>query len=321
MAESQWNIAHASVIGTSHLEKGTECQDRYNYRFLDTSKGETLVVAMSDGAGSSEFSQVGAELACSLFIQEVEKLLSDVEGIENLNQEFGLLWLDYYRQKITDYAEEQERQVREYACTFLSGIIWESGAVFYQVGDGGIIYSTTGEPESYCFGVLPATKEYANATDFITEKNAGNRLLYEFVEEPIKDLVMFTDGIERIAINLQAGIPHEPFLVPMLAPLHRAVADSRILNEKLAAFLNSPRINEKTDDDKTLFLASRHIPNTEEQSTARIEISDEKTSDNPSLEINENLPEAIAADNDDVTAEKPSDSTDSPDENSYDVKV
>ena len=256
MTTSNWNIAHASVRGTSHVEKGTECQDRFDYRLLDTAKGETLVVVLSDGAGSSQYSQIGAEHACSLFIREIEDKLSDIEGFDNLNKEFGRLWLDYFRQKIADYAEEEEKNTRDYACTFLAAVVWQEGAVFYQVGDGGIIYSTTGEAESYCFGIPPPVKEYANATDFITEKNAGKKLLYEFVREPIKDLVIFTDGIERIAINIQAEMPHEPFLIPMLTPLHAAVKDGITLNEKLAAFLDSPRINEKTDDDKTLFLAS-----------------------------------------------------------------
>jgi hypothetical protein len=259
MKENNWKIAHASVIGTSHLEKGTECQDWYDYRVLNTPVGETLIVAIADGAGSSSFSRIGAEKACSLFIREIETFLSEDEGIENLNKEFGQLFLKAFRQKISDFAEEQESQTREYACTFIGAVVWDCGAVFYQVGDGGIIYSPTGEPESYCFGVIPSKKIYANTTDFITDESAEDRLLYELVNESVKDLVMFTDGIERIAINMQAGLPHEPFLIPMLEPLHKEVEDSELLNKKLEAFLNSPRINEKTDDDKTLFLASRYL--------------------------------------------------------------
>ena len=69
---------------------------------------------------------------------------------------------------------------------------------------------------------------------------------------------MFTDGIEPIAVNIQNQIPHEPFLIPMITPLRKARFVDAELNGKLEVFLNSPRINEKTDDDKTLFLASRY---------------------------------------------------------------
>jgi hypothetical protein len=44
--------------------------------------------------------------------------------------------------------------------------------------------------------------------------------------------------------------------MPMMAPL-RSGNPLNGLNEKLEKFLSSPKINEKTDDDKTLILASR----------------------------------------------------------------
>jgi hypothetical protein len=42
----------------------------------------------------------------------------------------------------------------------------------------------------------------------------------------------------------------------MIAPLRNG-ADGDGLNGKLRDFLASPKINEKTDDDKTIILASR----------------------------------------------------------------
>jgi hypothetical protein len=42
----------------------------------------------------------------------------------------------------------------------------------------------------------------------------------------------------------------------MIAPLRNGASND--LNEKLEKFLASPKINEKTDDDKTIILASRH---------------------------------------------------------------
>lgn len=268
MSQSKWKIVHASVVGTSHLERGTECQDRYAYKVFNSPNdvgGEVLVAVLSDGAGSSDCSQFGAEMACSLFIKEIERQISENGSLENVNKEFGLLWLDYFRQQIADFAEEQGRQVRDYACTFLAAVVCETGAVFYQVGDGGIVCSPTGEAESYYFGITPAAKVYANATDFITEEKAGERLLFESTEETIEDLVMFTDGIQPVAVNFQNQTPHEPFLMPMLAPIRKAEFVGEDINGKLEAFLNSPRVNEKTDDDKTLFLASRFAPTIKEQ--------------------------------------------------------
>jgi hypothetical protein len=44
----------------------------------------------------------------------------------------------------------------------------------------------------------------------------------------------------------------------MIAPLRRGAATGG-LNEKLESFLASPKMNEKTDDDKTIILASRAV--------------------------------------------------------------
>ena len=93
-------------------------------------------------------------------------------------------------------------------------------------------------------------------TDFVTDETAMHRLRFNFVEEEIEDLILFSDGIFPVAVDFQTNEPHAPFLAPMLAPLRNG-ADGDGLNEKLASFLASPKINEKTDDDKTIILASR----------------------------------------------------------------
>ncbi len=79
---------------------------------------------------------------------------------------------------------------------------------------------------------------------------------------------MFSDGIFPVAVDYQTNQPHEPFLIPMIAPLRNLNSSSTNgngaggdLNEKLEKFLASPKLNEKTDDDKTIILASRAQPN------------------------------------------------------------
>lgn len=260
MNSSAWKIAHASVIGTSHLARGTECQDRFDFRILDDSEGEVLVVVLADGAGSSELSQVGAELACRLFVQQIAVHFESEGKLTDLNKDFGVFWLEYFRQKITEQATEENKPIKEYACTFLAAVVGEDGAVFYQVGDGAIVCSLTGEAETYFFPITPTKKIYANATNFITGESAEKYLVYDYIPEAIEDLAMFTDGVESFAVNFQTEMPHEPFLRPMLAPLRKADQTNANINDNLAEFLDSPRINDKTDDDKTLFLASRHVP-------------------------------------------------------------
>ena len=48
---------------------------------------EVLVAVASDGAGSAKRADVGSALACSLFLQEMEALLTDGE-IESITEDF-----------------------------------------------------------------------------------------------------------------------------------------------------------------------------------------------------------------------------------------
>lgn len=261
-----WRIVRASVIGTSHLERGVECQDYCDHKEIPTSDGTILVAVVSDGAGSASNGAEGAELACTQFVSEVETFLMDGKTIEDLDSKFGQLWLSYVQQRIGDLAEAAQKSTRDYACTFLAAVLSDESAVFYQIGDGAIVYSPAHRPDSYFWGVVPHEGMYANTTDFITDNSAQEKLQHEFLSVPVKNLAMFTDGIQSLAIDYSGGIPgvpHGPFLRPMLAPL-RAGADLGDINDKLQIFLASPNINQRTDDDKTMILVSRDIAVAEE---------------------------------------------------------
>jgi serine/threonine protein phosphatase PrpC len=264
MKSAKWRYAHASVTGAAHVNQNTVCQDRLLCRVIETDRGEILIAAVADGAGSTSSGQVGAEIACEDFFEQTSKFLRSANGsIESLNQEFGRLWITYLQGKIATLALEEKKPVREFAATLIGAVVAENGAAFYQIGDGAVIYSVSGNPGSYCFGVEPAESEYVNMTNFITDTTAAERLRFMFVEESIEDLVLFSDGIFAVAVDYQTTKPHEPFLMPMIAPL-RIGKEIGGLNEKLEKFLASPKINEKTDDDKTIILASRAAIKTSE---------------------------------------------------------
>ncbi len=253
-----WHIAQASVIGASHLANQTECQDRLLCRTVETAAdGAVLIAAVADGAGSTTDGQRGAELACRLFAHEVADFLKlKNSSVKSLTAEFGKFWIEYFRREISVIAGKDGKNLREYATTFVGAVVGANCAAFFQIGDGGIVVSNSGVAGSYRFAVAPADAVYVNMTDFLTDDAAAENLRVEKIEESLTDVILFSDGIYSVAVNFQNNQPHEPFLMPMLAPLkNNSAADG--LNEKLASFLNSPKINEKTDDDKTIILASR----------------------------------------------------------------
>ena len=62
-----------------------------------------------------------------------------------------------------------------------------------------------------------------------------------------------TDGLEKVAIRLSDWQPHAPFFKPLEECLRETLKPED--DEKYVIdFLNSKRLNSRTDDDKTLLL-------------------------------------------------------------------
>lgn len=256
---NNWRYANASVIGQAHINQQTTCQDRLLCRTIKTeADGEVLVAVVADGAGSTSHGQIGAEVACETFVSQIADFLnSGNASVESLNEDFGQLWIQFFQTKIKQIAAEEKKEIRDFASTLIGAIVGENATVFYQVGDGGAVFSTNGKNESYRFGIEPTESEYVNTTEFLTDDAAWNSLRFVLIKERIEDLILFSDGIFAVAVDYQKNKPHEPFLMPMIAPLRNGNSANG-LNEKLENFLASPKLNEKTDDDKTIILASRH---------------------------------------------------------------
>lgn len=257
MKTQNWRVARASAIGAAHLAQNTMCQDRFACEIIKTdADGEVLIAVVADGAGSTSEGQHGAETACELFVGQIVSFLrTEDASVESLNTDFGARWIEYFQRRIVKIAEEKSKKPRDFATTLVAAVIGERSAAFFQVGDGGIVISMSGAAESYRFALPPHESEYVNMTDFLTDINANEKLKFALTDEKIEDLILFSDGIYAVAVDYQNSQPHEPFLMPMIAPLRNG--GSNDLNEKLESFLASPKINEKTDDDKTIILASR----------------------------------------------------------------
>lgn len=254
--KAEWRVAQASAIGTAHVNQGTDCQDRFGCKVIKTKSGEVLIAVVADGAGSTTDGQIGAEIACRFFIEEVADFLKLRDAsVGSLSLEFGKLWISFFQQKIAETAKSAEKNVRDYASTLVGAVIGKNQAAFFQIGDGGAVFSTSGEAQSYQFAIAPEDTEYVNVTEFLTDEAAAENLRFVLIEERIEDLILFSDGIFAIAVDYQTNQPHEPFLMPMLAPLRNG--SGKDLDEKLLNFLSSPKMNEKTDDDKTIILATR----------------------------------------------------------------
>jgi Protein phosphatase 2C len=248
-----WRYAAASAIGTSHQKSPDGiCQDAHALHFDPNL--EAFVAVVSDGAGSASQSQIGSQRTCDFVL----KAIADASPTIVFSGTFAAGVLEGLRMDLQQTADEAGLALRDYACTMLVAIVGLDKAAFWQIGDGAICFRNRGADKfSYVF--WPEKGDYANVTFFVTDQNAHSHLEHDFYAADLEDIALLSDGLERLALDFVAGDVHNGFfdgLFPYVRSLPEA-GHSKDLSAQVASFLASERVNKRTDDDKTLVLASR----------------------------------------------------------------
>ena len=75
----------------------------------------------------------------------------------------------------------------------------------------------------------------------------------------MRECALLTDGLQLLALNFAKRSAHTAFFAPFFTTL-RAAPEPTDLVVDLRAFLDSSSVNSRTDDDKTLLLATRTEP-------------------------------------------------------------
>lgn len=247
-----WRIISASAIGTSHTQSGKTCEDTC-LAFTEYLKlfGNTLFLFVSDGAGSAEFGGAGAEIAVERAAAFFSDKIRDPSLV--LDRNLAISCVSDIRKAIEQHANRNGRNCRDYACTFLGAISTANESIIMQLGDGGIAIDIG---EGLSIPITPMAGEYANMTNFVTDDNAIECLESRSYASMIKRVAIFSDGLQRIAMDLVQNTPYIPFFSPFFSALRSAdEKQEEDLQNALIDFLNSARVNERTDDDKTLAVA------------------------------------------------------------------
>jgi hypothetical protein len=260
MQSAEWRIASASAIGTSHDATGSPCQDSAGHGFVDTSSGEVLIVVVSDGAGSAAHSHLGSSIAVATFISDVERFMTDAGDVSSIDAAQAEQWVRRAADAASAAAEANAHEAREYSCTLLAAIIGTEYAAFIQVGDGAIVVSH-GDDDGWSYIFWPQHGEFANTTNFIQTVESGS-VAFDLAPRRINELAIFSDGIENLVLHKASRSVQQSFFQLMIQPVRSSLAaglDDE-LSQALGKYLASPTICERTDDDKTLVLASRVRP-------------------------------------------------------------
>ncbi|MGC2236546.1 MAG: PP2C family serine/threonine-protein phosphatase [Pyrinomonadaceae bacterium] len=254
-----WEYANVSVKGTSHEATGIPCQDSNDCLNIENDICQTFIAVVSDGAGSATKAEFGSKFICEKFITDIKKGLENKLSVKDFTHDFFRNWIANFRQELQIQAETEGLQLRNFACTFLGAIIGETSACFVQIGDGAIVMK--GEEGGYNFIFLPQQGQFVNQTFFVTHEKAIDHLEFDYLDKTVNEIALFSDGIQNLVLDFQTLAVNEDFFSDWFQWL-REIQDRDKANQLLNAYLNSSKINERTDDDKTLILAVRKsLPN------------------------------------------------------------
>lgn len=243
-----WTWAAARCRGTSHVADGSRCQDAFSSFILP---GDILVGLLCDGAGSAAKGGEGASLVARVLgccmRQHYRAQQSDPDDDTIFD------WLDAARDTIAHAASQRDLRPRDFACTLVATVAHADRALVIHVGDGCVVGKSNDEWQALTW---PAHGEYASTTYFVTD-DPTPRVAIQRIDRPLSAVVAFTDGLERLALDFATQTPHAKFFDGIIAPVVQSQAEGRDrrLSQQLQTYLDSPAVNARTDDDKTLLLA------------------------------------------------------------------
>lgn len=217
-----------------------------------------LVAVVCDGAGSAVHSAIGSWLASNTFVELVEVHFENGGHLVDIDRDKVVGWITNTAERLTNRALEVGNAPKDYSCTLLAAIVGNDAAVFAQIGDGAIVVNH-GEADGWSWVFWPQHGEYANQTMFILSATAAASLEFSLAPRRIDEFAIFSDGIERMVLHGASKAVNDPFFNQMFIPVRasRARGLDIELSQKLKAYLGSAVVNSRTNDDKTLLMATR----------------------------------------------------------------
>lgn len=249
LANPRWRWAAASRIGTSHQRLGTRKQDAYGVRLTS----RALCTVVSDGAGSASHGGEGASLVCRHLILAFKDWFSNHDQLPG--DEVIRCWIDELRDRLSAVAARRNLTRRQFAATLVMLVVFKDELLTLQIGDSALVGRQKGAWEALCW---PENGEFASTTYFVTDDPEPRLRLFRGQCE-YDAFALFSDGLETIALEQATQQPYARFFDPMIKAIDGADGKGRLagLSDALAQYLDSPRLCERTDDDKTLILISR----------------------------------------------------------------
>lgn len=249
---SSWISHSESIIGTSHSSQGEEKQDSVSV--LHDKEGN-IAFCLSDGAGSSKYSQLSSAITAQFMTDAFSKIPIKIknEGTTSWINDYIIQCIINLRIKL--HTEFSTDDLSDYHCTLVSGILIGDTCVVAHIGDGAVLCgaSIIEQKQNVINNELhlskPENGEYKNETYFLTEPWWLKHLRIKVIQN-VSWLIAGTDGgIDLLSVGDHLN---DELVSDFLLNLMNCSPAGR--EQQLNRVMNSKKADEKTNDDKSLVI-------------------------------------------------------------------
>jgi hypothetical protein len=273
--KTNWTLAFASAIGSSHVKNNTPCQDAHRVKRLSRNCGIAIV---ADGAGSKYLSQLGSKF----LVDNGIKLFTEVISKTSFLKKKKPLRKDHWRRivlkcftqlhkDLTKYAENNGFYIKEASSTLIVVVFSPGGIMSAHIGDGRAAYCNT--EKQWQPIIKPFSGEEVGTTVFFTTNAVWNNPDKYIETRVIKDQVtgfsLLSDGMEKISFEcyvkdsenrlyIDPNKPFDGFFNPIRKSLLKMTENNwnqRKINVAWKGFLTNGNERIKNEsDDKTMVI-------------------------------------------------------------------
>jgi hypothetical protein len=248
-----WKALFASVAGSYHKSSGIPCQD---YAGWAETGHDILIGVVADGAGYARHADSGARVAVETtlgFLRRQEwpvSAPSEAQRAATAKEVVATV-----QASLQEECQKLSCALTDLAATLLTFVATPTYVLGMQIGDGFMVARRLGEPV-YALLCQPQHGEYANETIFTISPDAAASISICIAAGEYAFVCAASDGLEGVALSYPGETPFEPFFrtfddhIEIAQDMEEAAAD-------VSRFLDSPRLNARTPDDKTLLLCRR----------------------------------------------------------------
>lgn len=238
-----WKTLNYEVVGKSHIKAKKVCQDKtFTYK-----ENGAIVSALADGAGSYEYSDIGAIIACKSISKYIGDNFDELISISNANEAITKI-VNHVVADLEKKADEMQCDKDKLSSTLLCVAIKNDDVIVFHVGDGLIAGLKNGELKTL---TMPDNGEFANATYFITSPRAYEKArLLKGKTTGFQGFALMSDGSSASLYNKKLQKPAFA-IAKLIIGLQYTFSNAYLETVK---YLMDYEIHERTTDDCSIAL-------------------------------------------------------------------